>query len=103
MIVYQKLIRDRIPEIIEATGKTCSVRVLDEAEFVAKLAEKLGEEVLEYRVSREISELADVVEVVYALLDQAGVSREEFEQIRLKKAQARGGFGKRLLLESVEG
>jgi predicted house-cleaning noncanonical NTP pyrophosphatase (MazG superfamily) len=105
MIVYNKLIRDKIPQIIEATGKKAEIRIMDEDEYTKMLNVKLQEELDEYKVAGEsdqIAELADSVEVVYAILDNHGISLEEFEKIRLSKRDKRGGFKEKLLLVKVE-
>lgn len=105
MIVYNKLIRDKIPQIIEATGKKAKVRILEEEEYMKMLTIKLQEELDEYKVAsgeEQIAELADLVEVVYAILANRNVSIAEFEKIRLSKKEERGGFEERLLLNSVE-
>jgi predicted house-cleaning noncanonical NTP pyrophosphatase (MazG superfamily) len=100
-IKYDKLIRDRIPEIIESKGKKAVVEILDNDSYLEYLDKKLGEELNEYLESGSIEELADLVEVVYALLDAKDVSLEEFEKMRLAKAQERGAFKKKLLLKEV--
>ncbi len=101
MIPYDKLVRDRIPEIIEAEGKRCQVRVLDEGEYARRLDEKLAEELQEYRWSGDVEELVDLVEVVRAIVEARGVDWDEVERRRVAKREARGGFGKRLLLQGV--
>lgn len=63
---YNKLVRDRIPEIIEDSGKTCEVEVIDDKTYLEMLDEKLTEELNEYCESHNIEELADLLEVVYA-------------------------------------
>jgi len=100
-IKYNKLIRDKIPEIIESGGSKAVIEVLDNESFKEYLNIKLVEELKEYQESDSVEELADLVEVVYALLDYKGVSREQFEQIRIAKAEDRGAFKKRLLLKEV--
>jgi len=101
IIKYDKLIRDRIPEIIEAAGSKAIVETLDKENFKKYLNIKLREEMEEYLQDGSVEELADLVEVVYALLDCKGVSLEEFEGIRAAKAKERGAFRKRLLLKEV--
>lgn len=101
MIVYNKLVRDRIPEIIEADGKKCDVRVLDGGEYLEMLNRKLQEELKEYYESGEVEELTDLVEIVYAIAEHKGVSVEEFERMRLSKRDKRGGFKKKLFLLNV--
>lgn len=98
MKVYNKAVRDRIPDIIRATGSRCDVRVMDTDEWVVALSAKLSEEVEEYRASGDIEELADLVEVVYGILAARGVSLDEFEATRRRKEEERGGFGERLFL-----
>lgn len=101
-ITYNKLIRDRIPEIISQSGKKASIEKLNEENFVKMLNEKLGEELEEYYQSQSIEELADLVEVISSLLEAKGISFEAFEKIREEKREERGGFEKRLLLKWVE-
>jgi len=100
-IRYDKLVRDRIPEIIEADGKTAEIEILGDSEYRRCLDEKLGEELKEYLESGSIEELADILEVIYALVDLNGTSREEFERLRAEKDTDRGGFEKRLFLKEV--
>lgn len=101
MIRYEKLVRDRIPAIIEATGRRCLVRVLDEEEYARRLEAKLAEELAEYQASGDIEELVDVVELVRAIITQRGMSWDDFETLRIRKHQERGGFQARLLLEAI--
>ncbi len=98
MICYDKLVRDRIPEIIEAEGKRCEVRVLDEVEYARRLDEKLAEELGEYRQSGDVEELIDLVEVVRAIVEARGIGWDEVERLRHRKRSERGGFEHRLLL-----
>ncbi|MEV5024985.1 nucleoside triphosphate pyrophosphohydrolase [Paenibacillus sp. LPE1-1-1.1] len=105
MITYNKLVRDKIPHIIESSGKTCVVRVLDEHEFANALKTKMKEELNEFleakSVDEQISELADMVEVIYGFLENEGISLEDFEKKRQLKKEQRGGFEEKLLLVSV--
>lgn len=100
-IKYDKLIRDKIPEIIESNGSVAVVEILDDKGYLKYLDIKLGEELKEYLEDGSVEELADLVEVVYALLDSKGVSREDFETIRIDKVEKRGAFTKKLLLKEV--
>lgn len=100
--VYNKLIRDRIPEIIEASGKTCSTKLLSDEEYLKMLDAKLDEELAEYHKDQNIEELADLLEVVRACAVAHGYSVEELESVRQKKAEKRGGFEKRILLKEVQ-
>ncbi len=101
IIKYNKLVRDRIPEIIEASGKTCDTEILPDAEFIDMLDAKLNEELLEYQESKSMEELADLLEVMRSVAAARGSSIEEVENIRRKKAEKRGGFEKRILLKEV--
>lgn len=101
---YDKLVRDHIPDIIAASGKTAETRRVRGAEYRRYLEAKLDEEIAELRetgASRP-EELSDVLEVVYALAGLEGVSREGLERLRREKAQRRGAFLKRLVLVAVE-
>lgn len=102
MKIYNKLVRDKIPEIIAGdNGKTCVTRIMEDEEYSESLNRKMQEELNEYIESGEIEELADLEEVLRAILDVKGVSYEEFEKIRNRKAEKRGAFQKKIFLESV--
>ena len=96
---YYKLVRDRIPEIIEASGKSCKIAILSDEEYSLELNKKLLEEVNEYLESGEVEELADIKEVFLAILEAKQISNENLEEIRLNKVEKRGAFKKRLYLE----
>ena len=100
-ITYHKLVRDRIPEIIEKAGKTCTWSVLSDEEYLKLLDEKLNEELAEYQESKNMEELADLLEVMRAVASARGSSMEEVEKIRIQKAEKRGGFEQKILLEQV--
>ena len=100
MKVYNKLVRDKIPQIIESNGQKAFVRFLEDEEYLASLEEKLDEEVGEYHRDKSIEELADILEVVYALADEIG-SRDELMDVYNIKHQSRGGFKKRCYLVSI--
>ena len=99
--VYNKLVRDRIPEIIEADGKRCKTRILSDEEYLRYVDAKLDEELAEYHKDGSIEELADLLEVIRAAAAARGSSIEEVEAIRVRKAEKRGGFEKRILLITV--
>ena len=99
---YDKLVRDEIPAIIEANGEKPVTHTADEAEYERRLLDKLAEEVEEYRAERDVEELADVLEVVYAICAHRNVSRSELERLRAKKTADRGRFDERIVLERVE-
>ena len=98
---YHKLVRDRIPEIIESDGKICIWETLSDADYLSLLEEKLNEELGEYQLSKSLEELADLLEVMQAVLKTRGWTWEELEQVRAEKAAKRGGFEKKILLKAV--
>lgn len=98
---YNKLVRDYIPEIIAASGKTCTTETLSDADYLTMLDAKLNEELAEYQESKSLEELADLLEVVQAVVKARGYTLEELEQIRVEKAAKRGGFEKKLILKQV--
>lgn len=100
MKVYNKLVRDNIPEIMESKGVTPVTRILTEEEYLQELNRKILEEVNEYLESGEVEELADVEEVLRTILALKGVSYEEFDSLRNAKVLKRGSFSKRIYLES---
>ena len=100
-ILHNKLVRDRIPEIIRASGKSCVTRVLDDVEYIAALDLKLQEELNEYLADGDLEELADLLEVMMAAAKARGHDFSEVEAIRREKTAKRGGFDQRLFLESV--
>ena len=98
---YHKLVRDRIPEIIESDGKVCDWETLSDADYLRLLEEKLNEELAEYQQSKSLEELADLLEVMQAVVKARGWTWEELEQIRGEKAAKRGGFEKKIMLREV--
>jgi len=99
--MYNKLVRDKIPEIIEASGKICETEILSDEEYLKMLDMKLDEELAEYHQEQNIEELADLLEVLYATTKAKGYSIEELDHVRVEKQKARGGFDKKVLLKSV--
>ena len=100
-ITYKKAVRDKIPEIIENSGKKCIVQKLTDEDYLLELEKKLHEEITEYLSSRELEELADVFEVIYRILQLRNVSVEEMESIRSEKFLKRGGFEQNYFLLEV--
>jgi predicted house-cleaning noncanonical NTP pyrophosphatase (MazG superfamily) len=93
-----KLVRDGIPEIIRAEGLEPVIYTADAAEYGARLRDKLQEEVAEFIASdNDPEELADILEVLYALAEHAGTSRQQLEDLRAVKAEKRGGFVDRIV------
>ena len=98
---YHKLVRDRIPEIIENDGKKCVCETLSDEDYISLLDQKLNEELAEYQESKSLEELADLLEVVQAVVKARGWTLEELEQVRADKASKRGRFEKKILLKEV--
>ncbi len=98
---YHKLVRDRIPEIIEASGKSCSTETLSDEEYLRMLDVKLDEELEEYHRDQNLEELADLLEVIYAAALARGYTLDDLERVRAEKAEKRGKFDKKILLKEV--
>lgn len=99
--IYNKLVRDSIPEIIEADGKTCVTEILSDGRYLEMLDAKLNEELAEYQENKSLEELADLLEVMRAVVKTRGWTWEQLEQVRADKAAKRGGFEKKILLKEV--
>lgn len=98
---YNKLVRDNIPAIIEATGAVCETEILSDAEYLRRLDAKLDEELAEYHQDQNIEELADLLELIYACAAARGYTWADLEAVRAEKAEKRGGFEKKILLKTV--
>lgn len=99
---YDKLVRDDIPEIIERNGEKPIVHTASDDEYERRLLDKLVEEVAEFQAERNVEELADIVEVIHAIRKHEGISADRLSQTRLEKANERGRFDDRIVLERVE-
>ncbi|MBP3630144.1 MAG: nucleoside triphosphate pyrophosphohydrolase [Clostridia bacterium] len=102
MKIFNKLVRDKIPQIIENNNETCKTRILNDEEYLNELETKLQEEVNEYLASGEIEELADIEEVLRAILDVKNCSYDNFESVRKSKVDKRGAFKGRIFLEYTD-
>ncbi len=98
---YNKLVRDRIPEIIEASGKTCVTEILSDEEYLKMIDVKLDEELAEYHQDQNIEELADLTEVIHSAVLARGYTLEDLERVRAEKATKRGRFQRKILLKEV--
>lgn len=105
---YGKLVRDRIPEIIRRNGEMPTIRTMDADEYRRELLYKLIEEAEDLRQAgydpanpQFLVEVADVAEVLDAILDEFAVTREELDEMRAKRAEERGRFKEHIFLESV--
>ncbi|QWC23596.1 nucleoside triphosphate pyrophosphohydrolase [Bacillus haikouensis] len=106
MPTYNKLVRDKIPQIIEKTGKGFSTEILNDQDYIKYLKEKSYEELDEYCAAETdeeaVEELADLLEIIHALAKHHRSSIEEVEAVRKDKAEKRGGFEEKLFLIEVE-
>ena len=99
--VHNKLVRDRIPEIIEASGRTCITEVLPEDAYIQALDAKLSEELAEYQQSKSLEELADLLEVMGAVVKARGYTWDDLTRVRKEKRAQRGAFDQRIFLKEV--
>lgn len=101
--VYNKLVRDKIPqEINNVKGRKASYKVLNQAEYIQELDKKLFEEAHEFVEEHSIEELADLMEVVLAIMEARNISIEEVEKARILKQDKKGGFKDKIYLIDVE-
>ena len=89
---FNKLVRDKIPQIINSDNSKAITRILNDEEYLEELNKKLQEEVKEYLEDNNVEELADIVEVVYGLLNAKNITVNQFEAIRKGKVEKRGAF-----------
>lgn len=101
-VVYNKLVRDKIPQRLDKKVKAYKTREINGEEYIRELNNKLQEEVKEYLESGTTEELADIEEVLRAILDSKGISLADFEKVRQEKENDRGAFKQRIFLEYVE-
>jgi predicted house-cleaning noncanonical NTP pyrophosphatase (MazG superfamily) len=107
MKIYNKLIRDNIPELIEKDGQKYQVKILCEEEFKEELLKKLVEEAREVLEAKDenkelIKELADVLEVMENIMSIFKLDKNEIEKMQKERRTSRGGFEKKLFLEYIE-
>lgn len=102
MKIYNKLVRDNIREIMIKNGAKPITRILNDKEYLEELNKKLLEEVNEYLESGEIEELADIEEVILAILNTKGLTKDNLEEVRFIKSKKRGSFSQRIFLEKEE-
>ena len=100
--IHNKLVRDKIPEMISAEGNTPHIRMMDDEEYCAALVEKLHEETAEFLESRSHEELADMLEVLLAFAEYHNCTLEQLLAIRDKKRERNGGFSQRIFLTTVD-
>jgi len=96
---YNKLVRDKIPKKLDDKNVKYKIHTADEKEYEEKLREKLQEEVSEFMQDSNVEELADILEVVYALCDLYNIDKENLEKTRQSKAEEKGTFQNKIILE----
>ena len=102
LYTYNKLIRDKNVEIMEKLGHKVVYEILDDERDNAELDKKLKEEVNEYLTDYSVEEMADVMEVIHAMLDYRGITMEEVEKVRIEKRNRKGAFKNKVFLKTVE-
>ena len=102
LYTYNKLIRDNNVKLMEDKGCKVCYETLDDKRYGEELDKKLKEKVNEYIADYNIEEMADVMEVIYAILDFRGITMEEVENVRIKKRERKGAFKKKIFLKTVE-
>jgi predicted house-cleaning noncanonical NTP pyrophosphatase (MazG superfamily) len=106
VLKYNKLIRDRIPEIIKADGWKPKIRVLKNSEFFNAVKKKLQEEageLMKAKSKKEIlNEIIDIQELLDVLIHEIGVTKKQSKKMQDRKKKERGGFKKRVFLISEE-
>ncbi|HYE67194.1 MAG TPA: nucleoside triphosphate pyrophosphohydrolase [Anaerovoracaceae bacterium] len=100
--IYNKLVRDNIPQLIKESGRDCSTRILNEKEYYDALLDKIVEEIEEYRISGNEEELADVYEVLDCLVQLKEYEPMHIDYLQLIRREKRGSFKDRVLLIDVE-
>ena len=98
---YNKLIRDKIVENMEELGHTVTCKILDDKEYETELNKKLLEEANEFLEMHDPEELADLMEVIYAIAEFKKIDLKQVEEFRLKKLNCKGGFNKKVYLKDV--
>jgi len=97
--MVEKLVRDKIPEILKEKDEKFELKIANDTEYWKLLKKKLEEEVKEFLESENTEELADILEVIYAICKFKGIKIEDIERIRKEKLEKYGGFEKRYIIK----
>jgi len=104
--IYNKLVRDKIPEIIEKDGENPFTRILNDAEYKEELKNKLREEAEEFILAKDntelVKEMSDILEVLEYIEKSFNLNKEEILKVKEERKQKRGGFDKKIFLEKTE-
>ena len=98
---YNKLVRDKIPKIIEENGQMCETEILSDERYLEMLELKLSEECTEYQIDKNTEALADILEVVYAIANARGMTDGELDRLRLAKANKNGRYKDKIFIKEV--
>lgn len=98
---YNKLVRDKIPEIIISNWDIPITHIAWDKEYIKELKKKLKEEIKEFLKSNDPEELADILEVIYTIWNIQKISPEKLEEIRKNKANQRWWFRKKIILNET--
>lgn len=107
MKIYNKLVRNNVPKIMKQEGKKCVIKILEDDEYKQALLKKIVEEAAEMRESKGdsqelIKEVGDIEEVLESIISVFGLNAQEIERIKKERKNSRGGFDKKIFLESAE-
>jgi predicted house-cleaning noncanonical NTP pyrophosphatase (MazG superfamily) len=102
VVDYNKLVRDKIPEVIKTFDRIPFTHTAEDTEYIEKLKAKLLEEVNEFLDTDKENELADILEIIYAICESKGIELAELEVTRRQKAKEKGSFKQKIILEKVE-
>jgi len=102
MKIYNKLVRDKIPEVLQSLGKKYSCHIADDEEFLFRLKDKIEEELQELYEDPSPEEMADVLEVLYTIAREMNLDIVEVYKTMSTKGKAKGRFRERIILEKVD-
>lgn len=101
MKIYDKLVRDNVPNIIELAGKKCDVKIVSDKESLQYLYKKLDEEINELLNDENLDEVADIMEVLFAIANRYGYTDKDVLDRREQMKISRGGFEKNIVLNKT--